>query len=267
LSGPAPRSASPSWDAALYGRYSGERSRPALDLLNRLPPDLRPNRVIDLGCGTGEITAALKERWPEAEVIGLDSATPMLAKARGLSRAVTWIETDIATWKPEQPFDLVFSNAALQWLDGHEALFPDLLKGVSSHGVLAVQMPRNFNAPSHRLMRETAQESPWRDRVGQLLRAEPVMPPEHYYDLLAPCAEEIAIWETEYLHVLEGDTPVLDWVRGTGLRPILDALTDADERAEFIKRYQEKLAKAYPRRSDGRTLFPFRRLFIVARRR
>jgi trans-aconitate 2-methyltransferase len=267
LSGTAPRSASPSWDAALYGRYSGERMRPALDLLNRLPPDLRPDRVIDVGCGTGEITAALKERWPEAEVTGLDSAAPMLAKARGLTSAVTWIEEDIATWTPKQPFDLVFSNAALQWLDGHEALVPNLMKALSSHGVLAVQMPRNFDAPSHRRMRETAKESPWRDRLSHLLRSEPVMPPARYYDLLAPLAEVIDIWETEYLHVLEGETPVLDWVRGTGLRPILDALPEADERAEFIKRYQEKLADAYPRLSDGGTLFPFRRVFIVARRR
>jgi trans-aconitate 2-methyltransferase len=126
-------------------------------------------------------------------------------------------------------------------------------------------MPRNFEAPSHRLMRDTAEESPWRERLRHLLRTEPVMPPARYYDLLAPLAEEIDIWETEYLHILDGDTPVLDWVRGTALRPILDALTDADERAEFINRYQQKLAKAYPRRSDGRTLFPFRRLFIVAR--
>jgi trans-aconitate 2-methyltransferase len=267
LSGPTPRSVSPSWDAALYGRYSGERMRPALDLLNRLPQDLCPDRVIDLGCGTGDVTTALKERWPKAEVIGLDSAAPMLAKARGLSSTVTWVQADIAGWIPERPFDLVFSNAALQWLDGHDLLFPRLMSALSEGGVFAVQMPRNFDAPSHRLMRDTAEESPWRERLRHLLRAEPVMPPARYYDLLAPLAEEIDIWETEYLHILDGDTPVLDWVRGTGLRPIIDALTDADERADFINRYQQKLAKAYPRRSDGRTLFPFRRLFIVARRR
>ena len=265
MSGPAPRSVSPSWDAALYGRYSGERMRPALDLLNGLPQDLHPNRVIDLGCGTGEITATLKERWPKADVIGLDSAATMLANARGLSGAVTWVETDIAAWQPEQPLDLIFSNAALQWLDRHEVLFPRLMTALGKGGVLAVQMSRNFDAPSHRLMRETAEESPWRDRLRNILRAEPVMPPERYYDLLAPLAEEIEIWETEYLHILDGDTPVLDWVRGTGLRPLLDVLTDPDERAHFIERYQGKLANTYPRRSDGRTLFPFRRLFMVAR--
>jgi trans-aconitate 2-methyltransferase len=267
LNGTAPRSASPSWDAALYGRYAGERMRPALDLLKRLPADIRPTRIIDLGCGTGEITKALKEHWPDAEVIGLDNAAPMLDKARDLRSEIAWVDADIAAWNPERPFDLVFSNAALHWLDGHEVLFARLMQAISEGGLLAAQMPRNFEAASHRLMRETAEEEPWRYRLRPLLRAEPVMPPARYYDLLAPLATDLDIWETEYLHILEGDTPVLDWVRGSGLRPILDALTDSDERARFIARYQEKLAKAYPRRDDGRTLFPFRRLFLIARRR
>lgn len=239
--------------------------RPALDLLQRLPDHFRPRRVIDLGCGTGEITALLKERWPEAEVTGLDSAAAMLDKARALTGAVAWIEADIAQWAPEEPFDLVFSNAALQWVDGHELLFPRLMRSVAEHGCLAVQMPCNFDAPSHRLMRETAARDPWGDRLLSLLRAEPVLPAERYYDLLRPLAAEIDLWETEYLHILEGDTPVLDWVKGSGLRPILDTLTDPTERARFLGRYQARLAEAYPRRGDGRTLFPFRRLFLAAR--
>jgi trans-aconitate 2-methyltransferase len=266
LSGPAPRSASPTWDAAQYLRFAGERMRPAVDLLHRIPAELAPRRVIDLGCGTGEITLALKARWPQAEVTGLDSSAAMLEKARGLGGEVAWLQADIAGWSSAQPFDLIFSNAALQWLDGHEALFPRLLAALAPRGVLAVQMPRNFAAPSHRLMRETAADGPWRERLSGVLRTEPVLPPERYYDLLAPLAAELDLWETEYLHVLGGETPVLDWVKGTGLRPLLDALTDADERAAFTARYQERLARAYPRRSDGRTLFPFRRLFLVAKR-
>jgi trans-aconitate 2-methyltransferase len=266
LSGPAPRSASPSWDAAQYLRFAGERMRPALDLLQRIPAELTPRRAIDLGCGTGEITLVLKARWPEADVVGLDSAAAMLEKARALAGGVAWVQADIADWSPAQPFDLIFSNAALQWLDGHEALFERLMHALAPGGVLAVQMPRNFAAPSHRLMRETAADGPWRDRLKPLLRIEPVLPAERYYDLLAPLAAELELWETEYLHVLEGETPVLDWVKGTGLRPLLDALTDADERAAFTARYQERLARAYSRRSDGRTLFPFRRLFLVAKR-
>jgi trans-aconitate 2-methyltransferase len=266
LSGPAPRSVSPSWDAAQYLHFAGERMRPALDLLHRIPGGFAPRRIVDLGCGTGEITLALKQRWPDAEVTGLDSSGTMLDTARGLGGEVAWLKADIADWSPAQPFDLIFSNAALQWLNGHEALFPRLLGTVAPGGVLAVQMPRNFAAPSHRLMRETAAEAPWSGRLKPLLRAEPVLPPERYYGLLSALAAEIDLWESEYLHVLEGEAPVLEWVKGTGLRPLLDALTDPAERAEFIARYRGRLAEAYPRRPDGKTLFPFRRLFLIARR-
>ena len=266
MSGSASRSRSPSWDARQYLRFAGERTRPAFDLMQRLPEELSPRRIIDLGCGTGEITLSLKRRWPEAEVTGLDSAPAMLAKARALGDEVRWIEADIASWSPERPFDLIFSNAALQWLDGHEALFPRLLQALAPKGLLAVQMPRNFDAPSHRLMRETAALAPWGDRLRPLIRTEPVLPPERYYGLLAPLASELDLWETEYLHVLEGETPVLDWVKGTGLRPLIDALTEPEERAAFIAQYQARLAEAYPGRPDGKTLFPFRRLFLIARR-
>ena len=266
MSGPAPRSVSPSWDAAQYLRFAGERMRPALDLLNRIPDEIAPRRIVDLGCGTGEITLALKQRWPDAEVTGLDSSAAMLEKARRLGGALSFLQADIADWVPPAPHGLIFSNAALQWLDGHEALFPRLLAALGAGGVLAVQMPRNYAAPSHCLMRETAAEAPWGGRLTPLLRTEPVLPPERYYGLLSALAAEVDLWESEYLHVLEGETPVLEWVKGTGLRPLLDALTDPAERAEFIARYQERLAEAYPRRPDGKTLFPFRRLFLIARR-
>jgi trans-aconitate 2-methyltransferase len=267
LSGSETRSRSPSWDVRQYQRFGAERTRPAFDLLQRLPDELGARRIVDLGCGTGEITLALKGRWREAEVTGLDSSAQMLAKARALGEEVRWTHEDIARWSPERPLDLIFSNAALQWLDGHERLFPRLMEALAPGGWLAVQMPRNYAAPSHRLMRETAAEAPWAGRLRGLLRTEPVLPPERYYEVLAPLASELDLWETEYLHVLEGETPVLDWVKGTGLRPLLDALTDPPERAAFTARYQARLAEAYPRRPDGRTLFPFRRLFLIAKRR
>jgi trans-aconitate 2-methyltransferase len=265
LSEAAPRSVSPSWDAGQYLRFAGERMRPAMDLLQRIP-EIGPRRFVDLGCGTGEVTLALKRRWPKADVEGIDSAASMLAKARDLSREIAWTLGDIAGWSPNRPPDLIFSNAALQWLDGHETLFPHLMRCLAPGGALAAQMPRNFGAPSHRLMREVAANGPWSEELRPLLREEPVLPPERYYDLLAPLAREIDLWETEYLHVLDGETPVLDWVKGTGLRPLLDALTDPVERADFTARYQARLATAYPRRADGKTLFPFRRLFLIARR-
>jgi trans-aconitate 2-methyltransferase len=260
-----PRLVRPSWDPCQYERFGGERLRPALDLIGRLDLD-RPRRIVDLGCGTGEITALLKGRWPEAEVTGIDSAPAMLAKAVARDAGVAWVEADIAAWTPpEHSFDLVFSNAALHWLDGHERLMARLMRAVAGGGALAVQMPRNFAAPSHRLMREVAAAGAWRDRLLPLLRPEPVLPPQRYYDVLSPLASEIEIWESEYLHVLEGDAPVVEWVKGSALRPLLDALPEPALRQAFLALYGERIAAAYPRRSDGRTLFAFRRLFLIAR--
>ena len=182
----------------------------------------------------------------------------------------TATEADIATWSAPTPGALIFSNATLQWIGEHEKLFPHLLRQLAPGGVLAVQMPRNFGQDSHRLMRETATQGAWAERLAPVLgsatvlRREPVMPPEAYYDLLAPQAADLDLWETDYLHVLSGEDAVLDWVRGTALRPVLEALA-ADQRAAFVAAYGARLRQAYPRRGDGKTLFPFRRLFLVAR--
>ena len=169
----------------------------------------------------------------------------------------------MATWTPDAPFDLLFSNAALHWLPDHASLLPRLLGHLRPGGVLAVQMPRNFAAPSHTLLREVARVGPWADSLARHLADEPVAAPEWYHDLLAPLAAAVDIWQTEYLHVLDGDDPVLNWVRGTALRPVIDALTPED-RMRFEAEYARRLRWAYPTRPDGRTLFPFRRLFIVA---
>ena len=186
-----------------------------------------------------------------------------------------WTEADIATWSAPEPAALIFSTATLQWLEGHAELFPRLMRQLAPGGVLAVQMPRNFAAPSHALLREIAARAPWAERLrpltaagtGQasLLRLDPVGPPAFYYDLLRPLASGgLDLWETEYLHVLTGEDPVLEWVRGSALRPVLAALPAA-EAAGFERDYAAALRAAYPRRADGRTLLPFRRIFMVAR--
>jgi trans-aconitate 2-methyltransferase len=186
---------------------------------------------------------------------------------------VRWLEADIASWSAPEKGALIFSNATLQWLGEHATLFPHLLRQLVPGGVLAVQMPRNFDQPSHALMRETAAEGPWAAKLAPVvggatvLRVEPVMPPEGYYDLLAPLASSVPdLWETDYLHVLEGEDPVLEWVRATALRPVVEALAGA-ERDAFLRAYAAKLREAYPRRADGRTLLPFRRLFLLVRAR
>lgn len=252
------------WDPGRYLAFADHRARPAVDLLARVELD-DPDAVIDLGCGPGNSTALLAARWPTARITGVDGSPDMLAKARLNAVPADWLEADVAHWVPDAPPDLIFANAALQWLDDHATLLPRLVGCLRPRGVLAVQMPRNFQAPSHALMRETATEGPWAERLSGVLHAAPVAEPAWYHDLLSPLSSRLDIWETEYLHVLDGDDPVLRWTRSTALRPVVDAL-DRDELAAFEATYAARLRAAYPRRPDGRTLFPFRRLFIVAAR-
>jgi len=256
------------WDPTQYLRFGDERTRPAIELLARIPHPA-PRIVVDVGCGPGNITRLLAERWPAADVVGVDHSPQMLAAAAAEPSRVRWVEADAYDWQPSAPVDVLFSNATLQWLHGHETLLPRLLGNVAPGGRLAIQMPLNWAAPSHRLMRETlADGGPGGCPLGTPeLRASLDVPwvaePERYFDILAHVAADIDIWETTYLHVLAGDDPVVEWVKGTGLRPILRGLGE-DERATFLGAYARRLRAAYPRRGDGRTVFPFRRLFVVA---
>lgn len=254
------------WDPALYQCYSDDRARPALDLLARVPLD-RPRHAIDLGCGGGASTAILAARWPELRIAGLDNSPAMLAEARTALPRVAFAEGDLRDWSPSEPFDLVFSNAALQWVEDHVRLLPRLFGAVAPGGALAVQMPRNFDAPSHRLMAETARADRWRDRLAGVVasRADPVASPERYARILAPLATRLDIWETIYLMRLAGENPVVEWTRATGLRPYLDALQEP-ARGAFLADYGRRIAAAYPPEPDGSTLFAFRRIFIVAMR-
>lgn len=253
-----------SWNPERYLAFGDHRTRAAVDLLARVPL-AAPARAVDLGCGPGNSTALLVARWPDAEVVGLDASAEMLAQARASGVAARWVEADIAGWTPARPFDLIYSNAALQWLGDHATLLPRLLGHLVEGGALAVQMPRSFEMASHAAMRAVAAKERWQARLLPLLRESAVAGPAWYHDLLAPLAASVDIWETEYLQVLEGDDPVLRWVRATGMRPVIEAL-DGDELAAFEADYGARLRAAYPRRADGRTLFPFRRLFIVATR-
>jgi trans-aconitate 2-methyltransferase len=251
------------WDPTQYLKFAGPRLRPAVDLLAHVDVDA-PAAVYDLGAGTGNVTRLLQARWPKARITGVDASEEMLAKAAAEASGIAWERADLASWQPPQPADVVFSNAALHWLPDHERLFPALVSALAPGGVLAVQMPRNFTAPSHTAIAEAARSGPWRARLEPLLRPVPVAEPGVYFDLLAPRAAAIDIWETEYVHVLEGDDPVKEWTKATWLRPLLDALEEPD-RSRFEACYAALVGRAYPRRADGRTLLPFRRLFIVAR--
>jgi trans-aconitate 2-methyltransferase len=251
-----------SWDPQQYLRFAGQRLRPALDLLARIPIE-HPESVADLGCGTGNVTGILRSRWPDARITGLDASPQMLDEAKKLEADIVWEQTELGSWNPSQKYDLVFSNAALHWLDDHLDLFARLAANVAPGGVLAVQMPRNFAAPSHALMHELASSPPWRDALAPLLRPMPVLDPAAYYNLFAPRARSLDVWETEYLQILDGENPVAEWIKGTWLAPLLAALAPG-ERSAFESEYRQRVAEAYPRQQDGKTLFPFRRLFIVA---
>lgn len=250
------------WDPTQYLRFDDHRMRPALDLLSRLPPQ-EPAEVWDLGCGTGAITVALSQRWPEAHVHGLDASPEMLDIARR-SHGVDWVLGDIADWAPGEPVDMLFSNAALHWLDHHDRLLVRLFESVSGGGVMAVQMPRNHGEPSHSTLYALARSARWAERVAHLVVENPVAPPEWYHALLDPLATRLEVWESIYQQTLSGPDPVAEWTRGSVMRPYLEAL--GEEAQTFFDEYAAALRPHYPTRDDGVTLFAFRRLFIVARR-
>jgi len=256
----------PHWDSRQYLKFANERSKPAIDLLACVTVDA-PRTIADLGCGPGNSTALLHQRWPAAAIAGVDSSPQMLDAARSAHPDWTWQFGDIATWTPLAPCDVVFSNAALQWVPDHARVLPHLMTQVAPGGVLAVQIPAHLNSPVHQAMLAVARDPAWRDRIHAATTAISVESPSVYYDLLQPLASRIDLWVTEYQHVLDSPAAVIDWMRGTGLRPFLQALADDAERARFEALLVAEVTTGYPRQADGRVLFPFRRLFMVAYRR
>ncbi|MQY16564.1 putative trans-aconitate 2-methyltransferase [Streptomyces sp. RB5] len=261
---------SPSWDVDRYLRHGDHRARPFHDLLARVGPLPSPApRIVDLGCGAGNVTAVLAERWPSARITGLDSSPAMLAAAAEYAGptagggSLDFAYADAAAWTPDGPLDLLVSNAVLQWVPGHTARFPAWVAALAPGGVFAFQVPGNFDSPSHALMRRVCASPRWRERLDGVLREDPVLSPAGYLAELVGLGCEVDAWETTYTHLLRGEDPVLDWVSGTGLRPVLDAL--GREADTFVDEYRELLREAYPREAYG-TVFPFRRIFVVARR-
>ena len=256
----------PAWNPDIYALYRAYRERPALDLLTAIPRDLNPTEIWDLGCGAGEQAALLAARHPGATVHGLDSSPEMLERARGLGAPVDWRQGDIASFAPERSVDLLFTNAALQWVDDHPVLFPRLASVLAPRGVLACQMPLVTDVAWRKTLGEIVATGAWAGRLASVEGVRPSHDARDYYDWLAPLCPEIDIWTTTYLHALHGQDPIVDWTMGTTLLPFLDALTNAEEKAAFLDAWRARLARDYPRRGDGVTLFPFTRMFILARR-
>jgi trans-aconitate 2-methyltransferase len=252
------------WDPQEYLRFSDERGRPFRDLLARVPAT-EPGYVVDLGCGPGNLTATLADRWPDANVVGLDSSAEMIQRARAGHEAgrLSFVDADLSTWRPERPVDVLISNATLQWVPGHLDLLDDLVATIRPGGWLAFQVPGNFGEPSHTELAAVRALPRWRDRLAGAGLASPwVAEPDAYLARLTPHSSHLDVWETTYLQVLSGDDAVLRWVRGTALRPVLSELDEA-EQAEFLEEYGARLRIAYPQHPFG-TVLPYRRIFAVA---
>jgi trans-aconitate 2-methyltransferase len=251
------------WSPATYLQFEDERTRPARDLLAQVPL-VAARKVVDVGCGPGNSTALLVARYPDAKIVGIDSSPAMLEEARRSLADGLFIEGDANTWLPDPDTDLVFANATYHWVPDHLMIFRRILSTLRPGAVLAVQMPDNLAEPAHQLMRQVAAHGPWTGRLAGADRA-PLPPVGEYYDALQSEASRLDIWHTIYNHVLDGPEAIVDWVRGTGLRPFIDPLPP-DERAEFLSRYQARIADAYPPATDGKVLLRFPRFFIIAAR-
>lgn len=258
------------WNPALYRRYEDQRTRPAQELLARVPLT-GATHVVDLGCGPGNSTELLVQRFTGADVLGIDNSEHMLDSACVRLPGTRFELSDIANWAPQGPSgqapDLIYANASLQWVPDHETLIPRLFAALAPGGVLAVQMPDNRQEPTHRLMRDVATESPWKDPIGDAdkLRTD-LLPLAGYYDLLARDAARVDVWHTIYQHPMASAAAIVEWVRGTGLKPFVDRLSP-ELQASYLAEYERRVDVAYPLRADGQRLLAFPRMFIVAQRK
>ena len=263
----------PTWDPSLYARYADHRSRPFYELVSRVPAT-DPALVVDLGCGNGPLTLALAERWPDARIVGVDASPEMLGAAREADTGgrVEWVQADLATWDigslGAAP-DVIVTNATLQWVPGHLTLIGRWVAAQPVGAWFALQVPGNYKAPSHALMREVAETHARAGELEAALKRGGSAEPATYLRILSDAGCDVDVWETTYHHLLDpearSENPVLDWVMGTGLRPVIELLEDEEERAAFLEPYSERLRAAYPRTPAGVDL-PFRRVFAVGHR-
>ncbi len=252
------------WNPETYLQFERERTLPCRDLVSRIELQA-PLQIADLGCGPGNSTAVLAERWPAAKILGVDNSPEMLKMARSSKIRAEWLEADILNWSPRESFDLIFSNAALQWVPDHETLIPKLFGFVIRDGALAFQMPTRTDL-WFEVLTKLLESPAWKDRLRSASSDFFSRELPFYYDRLSESSRKIDLWATEYSHVLPNAEAVVDWTRGTALRPLLSQLPDSRSRGIFLSDYTKEIAKAYPRQPDGKILFPFLRRFVIAYR-
>lgn len=253
------------WNPGGYMRFCDERTRPSVDLVNRIKVE-NPQTVIDLGCGPGNSTKILRKRWPDARIVGLDSSAEMIETARSEMPAIEWTLSNIEDWQPEASYDVVFSNAALQWIPKHALLLESLFAKVTLGGAIAFQIPSSEFPAVRLLIHEIAQEGAWAGRMDGPLGQLTMETPGTYYNLLTPSARSVDIWQTEYFHIMDSAAAIVDWIATTGLRAFLDALESEEEISLFTALLLERVGQIYQPQVDGRVLFPFKRTFVVAYR-
>jgi trans-aconitate 2-methyltransferase len=253
----------PVWNPDQYLKFNEERSRPAMDLCARIASP-SPAWILDVGCGTGNSTAILRERWPSAHILGLDNSAEMIERARQDHPEGDWVLADASCFTAPGRFDIVFSNAALQWLPDHDQLLPSLFSLLAPGGVLAVQVPVNTGSPLWQAVLAQAGREPWKRRLAGMARSPMALEARAYYEILAPLAPRVELWETTYQHVMADHQALIAWYEGTGMRPYLEALDGPEQRSQFKAELLEALRPLYPPCANGRLLFGFRRLFLLA---
>jgi len=254
------------WHPDIYLRYQAYRARPAQDLIKQIELSV-DGPIYDLGCGPGNITADLKKHWPERKLVAVDNSAEMLAQAieQNHDPRIEWVKADICRWQVEAPAALIFANASLHWVQDHDKLFPRLMESLKPDGILAVQMPVSLGVPYYECMMDVVKSKKWCAQLQKITVYREPLDAYHYYDLLSPLSKTLDVWRTDYVHVLEGDNPVLEWMKGTGLTLYTSVLNETDSSA-FQKEYGERVKDTYPTQKDGQTLFKMPRFFLVAKR-